>query len=67
MYIGTKILRKTCSSSVKIIYDGENNVMQNKWMKYRNALHNHKNAYTQWGIMGSSAGENERLWDNFRR
>ena len=43
----TKILRKTCSSLVKIISDGENNFMQNKcntWMKYRNVLPNHKNA-----------------------
>ena len=44
-----KILRKTCSSLVKIISDGENNFMQNKcnqWMKYRNVLPNHKNANT---------------------
>ena len=42
----TKILRKTCSSLVKIISDGENNFMEYKWnnlMKYRNVLPNHKN------------------------
>ena len=29
----TKILRKTCSSLVKIIHDGENNFTQNKYNK----------------------------------
>ena len=29
----TKILRKTCSSFVKIISDGENNITQNKFNK----------------------------------
>ena len=29
----TKILRKTCSSLVKIISDGENNFTQNKYTK----------------------------------
>ena len=29
----TKILRKTCSSLVKIISDGENNLTQNKYNK----------------------------------
>ena len=40
-----KILRKTCSSLVKIISDGENNIMQNKCnkkMKYKNVIPNHK-------------------------
>ena len=45
----TKILMKTCSSLVKIISVGENISMQNKWIKYRNVLPNHKNAN-----MGSS-------------
>ena len=48
----TNILIKTCSSLVKMISDGENNFMQNKFnklMKYRNVLPNHKNAN-----MGSS-------------
>ena len=43
----TYILRKTCSSLVKVISDGENNFTQNKCnklMKYRNELPNHKNA-----------------------
>ena len=47
-----KILRKTYSSLVKMIFERVNNFMQNKctkWMKYRKALPNHKNA-----SMGSS-------------
>ena len=31
----TKILRKTCSSSVKIISDGENNLNQNKYDQFK--------------------------------
>ena len=31
----TKILRKTCSSLVKIISDGENNFTQNKYNKFQ--------------------------------
>ena len=31
----TKILRKTCSSSVKIIPDGENNFTQNKYNTFQ--------------------------------
>ena len=45
----TKIHMKSCSSLVKIISGGENIFMQNKWMKYRKVLPNHKNAN-----MGSS-------------
>ena len=51
----TKILRKTCSSLVKMISDVENNFMQNncnKCMKYRNILPNHKKC--QYGIIYSS-------------
>ena len=32
----TKILRKTCSSLIKIISDGENNFTQNKYNKLQN-------------------------------
>ena len=35
---------KTCSLLVNMFADGVNNFMQNKWMKYRNVIHNHKNA-----------------------
>ena len=31
----TKILRKTCSSLVKIVSDGENNFKQNKYNKFK--------------------------------
>ena len=47
------ICKKTCSSLVKIISDGESNFIQNKiynkWMKHRKVLRNDKNAN-----MGSS-------------
>ena len=33
-----KILRKTCSSLVKIIYDGEDNFMQNKYNKLQKII-----------------------------
>ena len=31
----TKIIRKTCSSLVKIISDGDNNFTQNKYNKFK--------------------------------
>ena len=57
----TKILRKTCSSLVKIISDGENNFKQNKYNKLqklsaRNVFFFAKNKYKS-ANMGSSTAK----------
>ena len=48
----TKILRKTCSSLAKIISDGENNFMQNKYNKLQKI--SAKNKCCKSANMGSS-------------
>ena len=43
----TEILRKTCSSLVKIISDGENNFKQNKYNKLQKISAKNKNFFAQ--------------------
>ena len=51
----TKILRKTCSSLVKIISDGENNFTQNKYNKLQKI-----SAFSQ------KIYANVQIWDHLR-
>ena len=50
----TKILRKTCSSLVKIISDVENNFTQNKYNKLQKISAKNKFFFCKYGITGSA-------------
>ena len=47
----TKILRKTCSSFVKIISDGENNLKQNNYKLQKN----------KWGFLAKNKCKSENM------
>ena len=52
----TKILRKTCSSVVKIISDGENNFTQNKYNKLQKRSASKKCFFAKIKFKGANMG-----------
>ena len=56
----TKILRKTCSSLVKIISDGENNFTQNKYNKLQKISAKNKFSFCK------KRSAKVKLWDHLQ-